>query len=50
MIRAARAKAAAAGVNVEFQQGDAADSPVAPASVAQRVDANDRGLQPGELR
>jgi SAM-dependent methyltransferase len=33
MVRAARAKAAAAGVDVEFQQGDAADPPVAPASV-----------------
>ena len=33
MVRAARAKAAAAGVDVEFHQGDAAGPPVAPASV-----------------
>ncbi|HSK23715.1 MAG TPA: class I SAM-dependent methyltransferase [Egicoccus sp.] len=33
MIQAARAKAVAAAVNVEFQQADAADPPVAPASV-----------------
>ncbi len=33
MVRVARAKAATAGVDVEFQQGDAADPPVAPASV-----------------
>jgi ubiquinone/menaquinone biosynthesis C-methylase UbiE len=33
MIQAARAKAAAGGVNVAFQQGDAADPPIAAASV-----------------